>query len=135
MNLRFNYTPPEDSGREAYRAAVPGLVAMLSGFSCAFPILDISYSGMAIKMDEIENLTAGQEAVIEILSASRKKIMRSSVRLVHLNKEMNVAGFEFIDLTPLQEASLDKLVLEVQKRQIQRQRLFATSGSKEDKKE
>ena len=134
MNLRFKYTPPKHSDRDAYRAAVPGLVARLSGFSHDFSILDISASGIAVQMDDTGDLASGQEAFIEILSVSRKKFIRASARLVHLHKETSSAGFEFMNLTPLQEATLDKLVLEVQKRDIQRQRLFATADRKEDEK-
>lgn len=124
MTLLFDYNPIEPSDREAYRTAVPGLVAKLSGFEGVFPIMDISANGLALKADDSSSMRPWQEAIVEIMSVSQKKIMRCSIRLVRVNKDNGIVGFEFINLNAFQEASLDKLVLEVQKREIQRQKIL-----------
>jgi len=95
--------------------------------------MDISSTGMALKVDNISGMRTGQEAVVEIMSVSQKKIMRCSVKLSRIDRDAGVVGFEFINLNAFQEASLDKLVLEVQKREIQRQKfMLAESEQNQD---
>ena len=124
MSLDFKYNSVEPSDRYAFRTAVPGLVAKLSGFEGAFPLLDISAGGLAIKADRTDNMRPGQETVVEIMSVSQKKILRCSARLVRVNGGDGAVAFEFINLNSFQESSLDKLVLEVQKRAIERQKFL-----------
>ena len=128
MSLKFKFNNNEPSDRYAFRLAVPGLVAKLSGFDGAFPLLDISAGGLAIKADRTDNMRPGQETVIEIMSVSQKKILRCSARLVRVSQHNGAVAFEFINLNAFQEASLDKLVLEVQKREIERQKYLAGEG-------
>lgn len=122
MKLNFEYDSDSPEGRERYRAAVPGLVAKLSGFDGAFSLLDVSGNGMAIRMERTDQMRPGMEAVVEVMSLSQRKILRCSVQLVRINKEKGIVAFEFVHMSAFQEASLDKLVLEVQKRKINKEK-------------
>ena len=120
MKLDFKYHQDTLEEREAYRAAVPGLVCKISGFDGAFSLLDISVTGMSIRTEKVENMRTGGEAQAEIMTISQKSLLRCSVRLIRQDKENNVMAFTFINLTPMQEATLDKLLLEIQKKESNR---------------
>ena len=54
----------------------------------------------------------------EIMTISQKSLLRCSVRLIRQDKENKIMAFTFINLTPTQEETLDKLVLEIQKKEV-----------------
>ena len=118
MKLDFKYNEEMLGERDAYRAAVPGLVSKISGFDGAFSLLNISVTGMSIRTEKVENMRPGGESIAEILTISQKSLLRCTVRLVRQDKENKVMAFKFINLTPLQEATLDKLLLEIQKKEV-----------------
>ncbi len=130
MKLDFKYTEEAPLGRENYRAFVPGLVCKISGYDGAFSLLDISVSGMGVRTEKVENMRNGAEAVAEILTISQKSLLRCSVRLIRQDRDNKIMAFEFINLTPLQEATLDKLMLEIQKKEADRKKGILLQSSK-----
>jgi hypothetical protein len=122
MKLDFKYDEETPGEREAYRTAVPGLVSKISVFDGAFSLLDISATGMSIRTEKVENMRPGGEAMAEIMTISQKSLLRCSVRLIRQDKENKIMAFTFINLTPTQEETLDKLVLEIQKKEVNRQK-------------
>lgn len=132
MVLNFDYDSLGLFARQAYRTAVPGLIAKLAGFEDEFPIIDISTNGIAIKIAKVDDMTEGQEVLVEIMSVSHKKIISCSVLLVRIIPCKEMICCEFTGLSTFQEETLDRLVLEIQKREIKRKKLLREEANKQE---
>lgn len=122
MTIDFEYNSNSPFERQAYRTPVQGLVATLSGFEGTFPIINISGNGLSLKVCNFDNMRAGQEVTVEVMSVSKKKFISCTVQLVRVITSKEMICCEFTNLSKYQEESLDKLVLEVQKRELQRKK-------------
>lgn len=104
-------------GRQSYRATLPGLTAVVAGR--AFPVNDISSGGMCVTMPG-GRLSKGQELPFDLFIAGRLFLKDVHARVVRPSSAE--CAFVFQQMPPQQEAKLDKLILELQKREIIRQR-------------
>lgn len=130
MSADFDFKMPEEGGsqRKAFRARVPGLEAWLSKQKKTLPIADLSAGGLAL-MDPDGILREGEIVEFDLLLS--KKLFLSKVRAQVMRKLPNgTAGCNFDTLDRQQEALLDKLVLEVQKRLIALKRAQAEQVNK-----
>ncbi len=110
--------PNEDKNkRQAYRCAVPGLEAWLPQRELGYAVKDLSASGMALQSRSPGDFKQGQAFSADLLL--RKKLYLSGVGVrVRRVLPSGLVGCTFVNLDTRHEASLDKLVLEVQKRII-----------------
>lgn len=116
----FTYPSLDDRPRQAFRATLPGLTAHVASPTALLPVKDISATGLAL-VDEQARLGHGHEFECDLIL--NKTILISGLKAkVARQFEGGVIGCSFLDLTPRKEAALDKLVLEVQKRIIARQK-------------
>lgn len=104
-------------GRRSYRATLPGLTAVVAGR--AFPVNDISSGGMCVTMPG-GRLSKGQALQFDLFIASRLFLKDVHTKLVRASA--TECAFVFENLVSQQEMKLDKLILELQKREIIRQR-------------
>ena len=116
----FEFNLDSDSKRRAFRAQVPGLIARVAEKSLAFHVKDISVTGFAIQ-PPVGTFTDGEEFQIDLFLNHRVYI-RALVCVVTRKLDNGMIGCDFRELDRRQEARLDKLVLEVQKRVIANRR-------------
>jgi c-di-GMP-binding flagellar brake protein YcgR len=108
----------DERPRQAFRAELPGLMAMSKTSLALFPVKDISATGMAL-VDEQARLGHGHEFECDLILNKKTLIHGLKAKVARLF-DHGVVGCSFVDLPPRKEAALDKLVLEVQKRYIAR---------------
>lgn len=106
-------------GRRSYRATLPGLTAVVTGHPKAFPVNDISSGGMCVTMPA-GRLSKGQVLPFDLFIVGR--LFLKDVRARVVRPSAAECAYVFEGLAPQQEAKLDKLILELQKREIIRQR-------------
>ncbi|GFK95694.1 Flagellar brake protein YcgR [Fundidesulfovibrio magnetotacticus] len=122
-DLMFTYEAEKEANRQTFRARFPDMAAWTLPLEQSFPVHDISAGG--VSLDDPGGALAEQaELVLDILLRGRP-LIRSLKAQVARRKD-TVAGLKFLDLTRRQEEHLDKLVLEVQKYLIAKQK---TGGS------
>lgn len=110
--------------RGTYRATIPGLTVRLStGQICA--ARDISASGVGFTVPDGCSLVEGQLLVLDILVADRLYIQSLEATVVRMYGDTVASAFR--QLSRMQEARLDKLVLETQKRLIARRKAQAAA--------
>ncbi|HEU6437008.1 MAG TPA: PilZ domain-containing protein [Nitratidesulfovibrio sp.] len=114
----FNFTLPSDieGERRAYRTSVPGLAASVAGKDGTFPVENVSAVGIAMHAPG-HAFAEGEDLRLDLLILGRPYITALPARVVRLEGAALV-GCEFTAPDFWQEARLDKLVLEVQKRMI-----------------
>ena len=123
----FDFSLDADSKRRAFRAQVPGLVARVKESGLAFHVQNISATGFAIQ-PPCGAFGEGEDFQIDLLLNHRLYI--ADLECVVIRKLDNgMIGCDFKALDRRQEARLDKLVLEVQKRMIARKQ----SSTEEEK--
>ncbi|WP_243367565.1 PilZ domain-containing protein [Fundidesulfovibrio soli] len=113
--LEFSYEGDANEHRKAFRASMPGLVALAAGMPEPYHVGDVSAGGISLA-DPRSLLQPGDERELDLVCKGRKLISGLAARVARRNGEL--AGLTFTDLTLIQEQKLDKLVLEVQKYQI-----------------
>ena len=104
-------------GRQAYRATLPGLTAVVAGH--AFPVSDISSGGMCVTMPG-SRLAKGQALTFDLFIAGR--LFLKDVHAKVVRPSAKECAYVFENLISQHEMKLDKLILELQKREIARQR-------------
>ncbi|MFO7727568.1 MAG: PilZ domain-containing protein [Desulfonatronovibrio sp.] len=111
-----------ETQRKAYRVSIPNLEITIKDREEKFQALDISAGGVAFSFSEKENpgLEQGQEIKISLVIRSR--VFLEDLRAVVVKTGDSFAACEFKDIPLRQEARLDKLVLEVQKKMIELKR-------------
>ncbi|MCH5276490.1 MAG: PilZ domain-containing protein [Desulfovibrionaceae bacterium] len=105
--------------RRSYRTTLPGLTAVVTGHPKAFPVNDISSGGMCVTMPA-SRLSKGQVLPFDLFIAGR--LFLKDVRAKVVRPSATECAFVFEPLALQQETKLDKLILELQKREIIRQR-------------
>jgi len=112
----FNFPDEEAQQRQAFRTRIPGLEARLEGWSATFPIKDLSATGLAL-VDVDARLRQGDEFGLDLLLQGKPLIVGLKAKAMRLLGK-GLIGCSFVDVAPRNEAKLDKLILEVQKRII-----------------
>ena len=114
----FNFDYETGTRRRAYRISIPGLYVRIRGLEHAFPVQDISATGVAFENTYRQHLDyqPGDEMELDLLIKDRTYLEELKALLVRHRDFM--LACEFHDLGLHQEAGLDKLVLEVQKKWI-----------------
>lgn len=116
----------DESARRAYRAQVPGLEGWIKEKQQGYPVQDISATGFALVVQN-GSIKQGEILQMDLLLSKRLYIGEIPCQVVRVLNN-GLVGFDFLQLDRRQEARLDKLVLEVQKRIIAKKR----TGLEED---
>ncbi len=120
LESKYDFSLEEDAqgARNAYRAMVQGIEARINNAKSTYEVVDISVSGCAIQLPASINLAEGASFNVQlevrgraILTALRAKIIRVT--------PSGVVACSFVNMNERQEYALDKLVLEIQKRLIE----------------
>lgn len=103
--------------RKAFRTKVPGLTARFVGQERPFDVKDLSATGFAV-LEPDADLSEHQQIECDLLINNKLFLgrVKAEIRRVLDN---GIIGINFIELDRKQQAKLDKLVLEVQKRLIE----------------
>ncbi|UZP67860.1 PilZ domain-containing protein [Desulfovibrio mangrovi] len=115
-NFEFSLGGGGESARRAFRAQVPGLEGWFADRQKGYPIKDISATGFAI-LDETRSFKQGESLQMDLFIKQRLYVGEIPCQVVRA-LENGIVGFDFLPLDRRQEARIDKLVLEVQKRSI-----------------
>ncbi len=117
----FDFVFPGDAHpRKAYRTPVPGLEARILPNNKFYKISDLSALGMGLVDSDLKRLQVGHLFECDLFLNKKLYIAGLKATIIRLKDEF--VGCQFDSMNPRQEAKLDKLVLEVQKRQIALQR-------------
>ncbi|WP_051617492.1 PilZ domain-containing protein [Desulfonatronovibrio hydrogenovorans] len=118
--------------RKAYRVNIPDLKISFGNDPELYPALDISARGVAFSIgkDQKPALSPGGQAELSLVIRDKVYLKDLQARVVKLKD--NFGACEFQDLPLRQEALLDKLVLEVQKKMIELQRKQKEQEKEED---
>jgi hypothetical protein len=133
--MDFEFELEGESGRrQAHRERVLGLVAAIEGGEEPFVVHDVSASGLAL-VDPRGRLARGRTCRVS-LAIGERILARDLPAMVvrESGPALRMAGLAFVDLGPRQEAWLDKLVLEIQKRRITLRKARNSADNLEDKK-
>jgi len=123
--------PDGDNQRGAFRTRIPGLKAKVQESGASFNVKDLSATGAALLAGVESRLKEGLTVTLDLVIGDKPVLMGIRSKIVRrINKEVLACQFEALDRR--QEARLDKLVLEVQKRLIaqRKARQQATTESK-----
>jgi hypothetical protein len=113
----FEFTMDSQSTqRNAYRTRIPGLEAALVGTSEAYPILDLSATGMSY-LDPDKHHGRGETLHLDLTIAKRIFLEDVVAKVMRVGDD-GATGVAFDGLTRQKELRLDKLILEAQKRLI-----------------
>ncbi|GFM33443.1 PilZ domain-containing protein [Desulfovibrio subterraneus] len=115
-----------ESLRRAFRAQVPGLEGWFADRQKRYPVKDISATGFAI-LDHTQSFKQGDSLKMDLLIKQRLYVGAIPCQVVRV-LDNGIVGFDYLPLDLRQEARIDKLVLEVQKRSIANKH----AGSEED---
>jgi hypothetical protein len=118
--------------RAAHRERVRGLVARLDGEDQVYVVHDVSASGLAL-VDGEGRLVAGRSCRLALGIGPRELIAGLPATVVRRAGD-GLVGLAFGALGLRQEAWLDKLILEIQKRRIDLRRSREDAENPEDKK-
>ncbi|MHC1788119.1 PilZ domain-containing protein [Solidesulfovibrio sp.] len=122
----------EAGKRAAHRERVRGLVARLDDEDQAFVVHDVSASGVAL-VDPRGRLAPGRACRLT-LCIGPKELMVALPATVVRKADGGLVGLAFGELGLRQEAWLDKLILEIQKRRIDLRKSREGAENPEDKK-
>ena len=118
--------------RAAHRERVRGLVARLDDEADGFVVHDVSASGLAL-VDPEARIAVGRDCRLALGIGPRELVDGLPARVVR-RAEGGLTGLAFGELSLRQEAWLDKLVLEIQKRRIDLRKSRQDAENPEDKK-
>lgn len=133
--MDFTFELVGDSGRrQAHRERVRGLTARVEGREDVFAVHDVSVSGLAL-VDAGRRLRQGDVFRVSLTIVGKVLVSGLPALVVRAcGPEQELAGVAFGTLSVRQEAWLDKLVLEIQKRRIDLRKARAAADNLEDKK-
>ncbi|MEA4858469.1 MAG: PilZ domain-containing protein [Solidesulfovibrio sp.] len=131
--MDFTFTLEGEMGRRAaHRERVRGLVALWDdGGDRHYVVHDVSASGLSL-VDPEGTLAPGRTGRLTLAIGPRTLLAGLPVAVVRLTG--GLAGLAFGELSLRQEAWLDKLVLEIQKRRIDLRKARERADNLEDKK-
>ena len=118
-NLNFTM-PAGNERRRAFRAKAYGVAVTFEEQNVTCDILDVSVTGFAIKNESI-SVKEGAEYSITVTVAGKMYLSDLTCRVVR-KLDNGIIGCDFRSLDRRQEARLDRLVLELQKRMIAKKR-------------
>lgn len=118
-NLEFTM-PTGNERRRAFRAKAYGIAVTFEEQNVTCDILDVSVTGFAIK-NELVIIKEGVEYSVSVLVAGKAYLSDLTCRVVRI-LDNGIIGCDFRTLDRRQEARLDRLVLELQKRMIAKKR-------------
>lgn len=132
--MDFTFTLEGETGRRAaHRERVRGLMAFLdAGGDRHYVVHDISASGLSL-VDPEASLPVGRAGRLSLVHGPRTLMSGLPVAVVRVTQD-GLAGLAFGELSLRQEAWLDKLVLEIQKRRINLRKAREDVENLEDKK-
>ncbi len=117
MDITFKAPDEKAGGRSTFRARVPGLGVRVQELGQAFAVTDLSAGGFALESDG-KPFSLGQKFTVELLIKDQVYVTGLLSVVRRIIPAQLVVGFSFEPMDRRQEARLDKLVLEVQKRMI-----------------
>jgi len=118
INPDWSFTyPDEGNQRKAYRINFPGLYVYLVEYLEYFPVRDISASGVAFA-NASQHFREKERLEIGIYLDTELILDKIEARVVRIEKK--VVSLQFENLSKREEYALDKLVLDIQKMQIER---------------
>ncbi len=122
--LKYEFSLDEDAQgpRNAYRAMVQGIEARINNAKSTYEVVDISVSGCAIKLPANINLAEGATFNVQLEVRGRSILTALRVKVIRVTPS-GVVACNFINMNERQEYALDKLVLEIQKRLIESQKI------------
>ena len=118
--------------RAAHRERVRGLVARLDDEADGFVVHDVSASGLAL-VDPEARIAVGRDCRLALGIGPRELVAGLPARVVR-RAEGGLTGLAFGELSLRQEAWLDKLDLEIQKRRIDLRKARDAADNLEDEK-
>jgi len=134
MDVEFKLVGEISSRRAAYRERVRGLAAHVEEDGTRYLVHDVSARGLAL-VDREAHLRQGQACRLSLAIGSKVLITGLPATVVRqATPERDLAGLSFDELNRRQEAWLDKLVLEIQKRRIDLRKTLAAADNLEDEK-
>ena len=116
MQFDFKFPKGHTEHRGAYRTRVPGLAVVVCGTEHRFNVRDLSATGVAFDVQGADHAVPDGTAV-DLMLLETPVLKGVRLELVRRFEERFLAC-RFRGLTRRQEANLDKLILEVQKRII-----------------
>lgn len=122
----------EGGKRAAHRERVRGLVARLDDEADGFVVHDVSASGLAL-VDPEARIAVGRDCRLALGIGPRELVAGLPAKVVRRAGD-GLTGLAFGELSLRQEAWLDKLVLEIQKRRIDLRKSRQHAENPEDKK-
>lgn len=130
-NIKVEYS--SSSPRKAYRVSIPNLKIKIKDRPGKFEALDISVGGVAfsLKKNDDHGLEAGQDVEISLIIKEKVFLKELQGKLVKVTDTF--AACEFEDIPLRQEAILDKLVLEIQKKMIELKRKKKEQNESDEK--
>ncbi|MGE4556998.1 MAG: PilZ domain-containing protein [Desulfovibrionaceae bacterium] len=120
MDFDIKIGGEDDHLRKAFRTQVPGLMARIEGRKKPFQVKDLSSGGFAF-LDEGKTFKEGETHRVDLLLKTKLFLGGLTARVMRV-LDNGIIGCNLEDLDKRQEARLDKLVLEVQKRLIAQRR-------------
>lgn len=112
----FEFPGEGESKRQAFRVNFPGLNVKIHGRNAVYPVIDLSATGLAFK-DLEQSLSLGQKFRMDLYVKDKVWVQGLLAKIVRIRESIMVAC-AFEDMTRSQEALMDKLTLEIQKRWI-----------------
>ncbi len=112
--------PGDEHSRKAYRTPVPGLETRVHFLNKFLKISDLSALGMGLVDNDLKRLEVGFLFECDLFLNKKLYIAGLQAKIIRIRDEF--VGCQFEAMNARQEARLDKLVLEVQKRLIALQR-------------
>lgn len=114
----FSY-PDKGNKRKAYRTTFPGLYVYLQETSEYLSVRDISAAGVSFaRKSSVKTFQEKEKVEISIYLDTEPILQNVEGEVVRIDQ--NSVPMQFVNLTKKQEYALDKLVLDIQKMQIQR---------------
>ena len=114
----FSY-PEKGNKRRAYRITLSGLYVYLQETSEYLTVRDISATGVSFaRKSSVKKFQEKEKVEISIYLDTEPILQNVEGEVVRIDQ--NYIPLQFVNLTKRQEYALDKLVLDIQKMQIQR---------------
>lgn len=104
------------SCRGAFRTNIPGLALRIKGHSCIYSVKDFSVNGLAFAAGDTA-FKVDQQFEVDFVLGKKDLLTGLEIKIIR-DIGKGLMGCIYVDLDKYQEARLDKLVLEVQKRMI-----------------
>lgn len=134
MDFEFKLVGEISGRRASHRERVRGLTARIEDGEARFVVHDVSASGLAL-VDPEAILRQGQTCHVTLAIGDKQLATGLPAEVVRqAQPDREIAGVSFRSLSLRQEAWLDKLVLEIQKRRIDLRKTLAEADNLEDEK-